>query len=293
MKGIGPGLMEIHTAVLLFGFSGLFGKFLALSSHALVFGRTVFAAAALVMFIYASGKTVRIRRISDLFLFLILGSLLAIHWTTFFYSIKISTVAVGLLSYSTFPVFTTCLEPLFFKEKFRGFDILTALFIVFGLWIMVSRSSIEGDVMQGVLWGGLSGFSFAALSLLNRKWVQNYPPVLIAFYQNLFAALILLPFISFGSISFTAKNIILVAVLGIGFTAFAHALFIRSLTFVKVQLAGIIAALEPVYGTLFAFFLLGEVPRMTTIIGGSIIVCTVVFAMVKREKMKPQKERSV
>lgn len=55
-----------------------------------------------------------------------MGIILAVHWTTFFQSIQMSTVAIGLLTFSTFPVFTTFLEPYFFKEKINVKDIVIA-----------------------------------------------------------------------------------------------------------------------------------------------------------------------
>ena len=55
-------MFEIHTAVLLFGFAGLFGKWLALPPLVIVFGRTFFAALALGVILFFSkmklGKTV-------------------------------------------------------------------------------------------------------------------------------------------------------------------------------------------------------------------------------------------
>ncbi|MBI3413637.1 MAG: EamA family transporter [Candidatus Aenigmarchaeota archaeon] len=46
---------------------------------------------------------------------------------------------------------------------------------------------------------------------------------------------------------------------------------------IKAQTASVIATLEPVYGILFAALLLGEVPESKVIIGGSIILLTVIY----------------
>ena len=120
------GLVEIHIAVLLFGLAGLFGKFLSLSPLVIVFGRTSFAALTLSAILFYSKTRIRTKSIRDFTVLVLLGILLAIHWTTFFQAIQISTVAVGLLTFSTFPVFVTFMEPYFFKEKLRRFDLLTA-----------------------------------------------------------------------------------------------------------------------------------------------------------------------
>ncbi len=286
MKTRAPGLVQIHVAVFLFGLAGLFGKFLALPSVVIVLGRTVFAAITLFAVLLATGKAIKIKNKKDLFLFLILGAVLAAHWTTFFYSIQISTVAVGLLSFSTFPVFITFMEPVFFKERLQCFDLATAILVTAGLWVMVSNAEIGGNIMLGVFWGTVSGFTFAVLSLLNKKWVQRHAAITIAFYQNLFAAIVLAPFLVSSPFRPSMAEVAGLALLGILCTALAHALFISSLTFVKTQLAGIITALEPVYGIVFAFILLGEIPSTRTISGGLLILCTVTAAMIKPGKQR-------
>jgi drug/metabolite transporter (DMT)-like permease len=135
------------------------------------------------------------------------------------------------------------------------------------------------------LWGTLSGFTFALLSLLNRKWVRTYPPVVIAFYQNAIAALLLLPLALWIDVRIDAGQLCLLALLGVVCTALSHALFIRGLKAVRAQLASVIAGLEPVYGIGFAYFLLHEIPSVHTLVGGAVILMTTVVAMARRARV--------
>lgn len=276
------GLVEIHIAVLLFGLAGLFGKFLTLAPLIIVFGRTFFA--ALTLSIIVSYTTVQLRPKSkqDLVVLVFLGAILAIHWITFFHAIQISTVAIGLLTFSTFPIFVTFLEPYFFKEPLRSFDILTAGAVVLGLVLVVPSFDVQNRVTQGVFWGIISGFTFAVLSILNRKYVGTYPSIVIVFYQNWIAAIILLPFLFFKNWVLRPSDAVLLAVLGIFCTALAHVLFIKSLVHIKTQLASITACLEPVYGIFFAFVLLGEVPTIKTLLGGAVILGAITIATMQR-----------
>jgi drug/metabolite transporter (DMT)-like permease len=280
------GLIEIHAAVLLFGFAGLFGKFLSLPPLVIVFGRTSFAALTLSAVLFYSNTRIRTKSIRDFMVLLLLGVLLAIHWTTFFHAIQVSTVAVGLLTFSTFPVFVTFMEPYFFKEKWRRFDMLTAGFVVIGLILVIPSLDFQNNITRGVFWGTISGFTFAVLSILNRKYVSTYPSVVIVCYQNWMAALILLPFLFFEDFSLGPTDFLLLMVLGIFCTALAHVLFIKSLVHIKTQLASITACMEPVYGIIFAFILLGEIPSLRTVLGGSIIVSTIAAASMKRHASK-------
>ena len=189
------GLVEIHIAVLLFGLAGLFGKFLSLPPLVIVFGRTSFAALTLSAILFYSKTRIRTKSIRDFTVLVLLGILLAIHWTTFFQAIQVSTVAVGLLTFSTFPVFVTFMEPYFFKEKLRRFDLLTAGSVVLGLIMVIPSLDFQNNITQGAFWGTISGFTFAVLSILNRKYVGTYPSTVIVCYQNWMATLILFPFL--------------------------------------------------------------------------------------------------
>jgi len=276
------GLIDIHVAILLFGLAGLFGKFLFLPPLVIVFGRTSFAALTLSAILFYSKTQIRTKSIQDFTVLILLGLILAIHWTTFFHAIQISTVAVGLLTFSTFPVFVTFLEPYFFKEKLRRFDMLTAGSVVLGLILVIPSLDFQNNITQGAFWGTISGFTFAVLSILNRKYVSTYPSMVIVWYQNWIATLILFPFLFFKDLSLQPTDVFLLAILGIFCTALAHVLFIKSLVHIKTQLASITACLEPVYGIIFAFVLLGEIPTLRTIIGGCIILGTIATASMKR-----------
>lgn len=276
------GLLELHIAVILFGLSGLFGKFLTLPSLVIVFGRTFFAALTLGIYLVVFKIPFRVKSRRDFFVLILLGVILAVHWITFFHSIQISTVAVGLLTFSTFPMFVTFMEPVFFKEKIRPFDILTAGSVVFGLLLVIPSFDFQNNITLGAFWGTLSGFTFAVLSILNRKYVATYPPILMVCCQNGMATLILLPFLFFENWALRPADYVLLPVLGIFCTALAHVLFIKSLVHIKTQLASITACLEPVYGIIFALFLLGEIPDTRTILGGGIMLGTIVLATIKR-----------
>ena len=281
------GLIQIHLAVFLFGFAGLFGKDIDAGPAIITFGRTFFGAIALLCGLAATGKSLSIRTRKDLATLCFSGLLLAMHWYAFFQSIQVSSVAVGLLSFSTFPIFTTFMEPYFFgkgflSERFFGqkycgeklevFDVVTSVMVVAGLALVVPSFDFSNNVARGAFWGVLSGFIFAALSLLNRMQVGKYPPLTVTFYQLGFATLFNLPFAILSGALPSARDLLLLLALGTVCTAVAHALFIASLRHIRAHLAAITTGLEPVYGIVFAFLLLGEVPEARTILGGLIIL---------------------
>ena len=270
------GLLQIHTAALLAGFTGLFAKFLEVSPAVITAGRTVFGSLALLVATKLMGSSLRVSTRRDMLILVLSGAVLAAHWLTFFRSIQISTVAVGLLAFSTFPLFVTFLEPLLFRERFRIFDVFTASIVVVGLVLITPTFDLGNHITQGVLWGVISGFAYALLSLLSRSCVRTSSALSITFYQQAFAAIFVFPSALGSRGALSARTLLLLLVLGVIFTALAQALFVSSLRHIRAQMASVVIGLEPVYGILFAFALLGEMPSLRTLFGG-VLICGAVL----------------
>jgi drug/metabolite transporter (DMT)-like permease len=271
-------LLQVHASVFLFGLSGLFGKFLDLPATVIVLGRTGFATLALGLVLGLGGQTLRPRSAQDLLGMALLGGLLAFHWVSFFHSIQLATVAIGLLTFSSFPVFVTLLEPLLFKTPWRWRDGAIAALVVLGVALVIPEYRPGSATTLGAIWGLLSGLSFALLQLLNKGYRQRYSALAIAFYQDFFACLSLLAIAPLTSLALSTREVVLLLVLGVLCTAVAHTLFIESLAVLRTQTASIISALEPVYGILLAALVLGEVPSFRTLVGGGLILGTILWA---------------
>lgn len=271
-------LLQVHASVFLFGLSGLFGKFLALPATIIVLGRTGFAALALGLVLARRRRPARLSTGQDWLGMGLLGTLLAFHWVSFFLSVQLATVAVGLLTFSSFPVFVTVLEPLLFKTLWRWRDGAIAALVLFGVALVIPEYQLGSATTLGAVWGLLSGLSFALLQLLNKSYRQRYSAVAIAFYQNLFACLSLLVVTPIAGLTVTTGEIGLLLVLGVLCTALAHTLFIESLRELRAQTASVISTLEPVYGITLATLLLGEVPALRTLAGGAVVLATTIWA---------------
>ncbi len=270
------GLLQIHCAAFLVGFPGLFTKWLDLSPAMITCGRLIVGAVALFVFAKISGASLRLQSRRHVLLLLASGGTLALHWMTFFKSIEVSNVAIGLLSFSTFPLFVTFLEPLFFPEKLHASDVATAVIVIIGLAVIAPILDFSNHLTQGVLWGVLCAFGCAVLSLLSRACVRTHPPLTVTFYQQAFGAMLSLPALLTLSAPPTGQTLALLLLLGVVFTALAQALVVSSLRHLRAQVASVVIALEPVYGILFAAILLHEIPTPRTLLGG-LLICGAVF----------------
>ena len=279
-----PGILEVHSAILLVGLTGLFGKFLDLSPAMIVFGRAVFASLTLGLVMLMLRQLTDFRDNLPWRWVAVSGTLLAIHWVAFFHAIQLSTVAVGLLTFSSFPLFTTLLEPWFFHERWRWLDLLTAVLVMAGLAMIVPSFSFSNNITQGAFWGIVSGFVYALLCILNRRLVATQSALALTGGQNFVASLVLLPLVLWQGTLPSLREFLLLAVLGIVCTALAHYLLIRSLAYLRAQLVSVVTALESVYAILLAVLFLGEIPSFRTLAGGSVILGAVVLATLGRHE---------
>ena len=283
-------LVSVNLAVLLFGLAGLFAKWIRLPAVGITFGRVVFSSLALLAFSLGSGQSLRLRGRGDLARLLLGGGILALHWWAFLASVQLSTVAIGTLTFSAFPLFVTFLEPLVFREPLRPGSVGIALVILLGVAVTVPAFSLQNRQTLGILTGLLSALSYAALTLLNKSLTRRYSGTVIAFWEQAAAAVLLLPFAAGLRLRPSLSDLGLLLLLGVLTTALAHTLFINSLRSIPARVAGVCSSMETVYGILFALLLLHEVPSVREILGAALIVGAV--AVQNRREAEEKEDRA-
>ena len=281
------GLAALHAAVALFGFAALFGTWLTLSPVLIVLGRTLVAAATLMVVATLGSK--RIGR-PDLRL-VAAGAVLALHWVTFFAAVQTAGVGIGLVGYASFPLFTLVLERVLLGRRWNARDAGAAVLVVTGLVLVVPRWTWHEQSAQGLAWGVLSALTFALLAIMNRHASARRRPADIALWQDAAAALCLLPFAgaAWDGASLTLRDGVLLLSLGVLCTALAHTLFIRSMRTVSATTASIVAALEPAYGIALAWALQAEQPGARVVAGAGVLIVAAILA--SRARVEPVLER--
>lgn len=281
--------LEVHMAVFLFGMTGLFAKFIELNPIIIALGRVFVAAIFIFFWLIFSKESLKLNHFSDYKKVTAMGVLLAIHWTTFFAAIQLSNVAVGILTFSTFPVFVSLFRPFINKEQISKKEVIFGFITIVGILFIVPLKDVFSDTMVGAMIGVLSGAVYAIFTIFNEKLVKIYSGKKVAFYEQVAATIFLLPSLFIIKPLMTSKDILLIILLGTLFTGVAHTMFINGLKEVSAYMASIITMLEPLYSILLAYFLLGEKLHMNTAIGGLIILSTVVFISLDNVKEKKVK----
>lgn len=272
-------LLALHLATVLFGGTALFSRALPLPALDMTTWRSLIAGLALVWLVRLKWKvTLGIGRQAWLWLG-VAGVLMAVHWVTYFHAMQVSSVATGMLALFTYPVLLVLLEPLFEHSRIQLGDLLAALLVLLGVWLLVPGGP---SASSGVLWGVFSGLLFALRNLLVRYKLRHLNPLLSMGLQALIVAAVTLPFVSDAAVEASPATGLWMVVLALVFTATPHTLMTFALGGLRARSVGLISCLQPVYGVLFAWLILNEQPGFWTLAGGTLIVAAAALESLKK-----------
>ncbi len=280
-------LIELSLATLFISTSGALGKYIDMPTPVVIWWRCALA----LVFLFVFSKLARInlapRSKKDLPTIILSALFLGAHWITYFYSLKLSNVAIGMLSLYTFPVITALLEPFFTKTKLEITHIFLSILIIIGIYLLSPDFNIENSDVKGVLLGILSALCYALRILILKDHAKEYHGTTLMIYQLIVLSIVLIPAMFLMDTSNITTQYPYVILLALLTTAIGHSLFVHSLKYFSASSASIISSLLPIYGIIIAFFFLGEVPKLNTIIGGSLIMLTVIIESIRtRKKLK-------
>ena len=277
-------ILYLNLAVMMFGIAGVIGQYVEVPSVMVALGRVVCSSIILFAIALVKKESLKLENTKDYALIIFAGAVLALHWTSFFQSIQVSSVAIGTITFSTFPLFLTFLEPLIYREKLSVRSIVSAIILLIGVIITIPEFSMENQVTIGIVWGMLSSLTYAIITLANRYFSGKYQGRIVSLYEQGTAAIVLLPTLFFVKATWRVQEIVGVALIGCICTAFAYSLYISAQKKVKAQTAGLISGMETVYGILYAFILLSEIPTMREIIGGVVILSVGLYSSLKPDR---------
>ncbi len=252
----------LHLVVLIWGFTGIFGRLISLDSVPLVFYRVSIAVPAIGLFLFLQGVSLRVDR-GGLLRFAGIGLLVAFHWTLFFESIKISTVSVALACQSVAPFITALIEPIAFRRAIRMHELLLGFAAAVGVAVIFG---FETEHAAGIAVGLAAASVGALFVVINGRLVERYDSRVISFYELLsgWVGMLCVVLLVDGTIPVPdASDLAYLLVLGTVCTAFAFVggtVVMRRLSPFTVMLT---TNLEPVYGIVLALLVFGESELMS------------------------------
>lgn len=277
-------LSGLILATLLISTSGVLGKYIAMPSEVIIWFRSAFA--MIFLFGFCRYKKINLTVLTmRTHVPLIISSLfMAAHWISYFYALKLSNVALGMLSLFTFPVITALLEPFFLKTKFNPIHLILGTIILIGIYILAPEFNLESDDLKGILFGLFSAFCYSIRILILKQHVDHYHGSMLMFYQTSVITIVLFPVLFFMDVSGFQSQVPYLLLLAIITTAIGHSLMVHSLKFFSASTATIIGSIQPVFGIIIAFVVVNEIPAVNTIWGGLLIISTVFIETIRPKK---------
>lgn len=276
-------LIQMHIAAILFGVSGIFGNLITSDAFVISAGRSIFAIFAMTLlslhFRYIPWRI----PLKAFYTLVIAGILLAGHWVTFFYAIKIGNVAMATLGFACFPACVALFEMLFFKDKITKIEYCLLFCVSAGLIMVTPSFDLSNGGTMGLIWGTVSGILYGASVVINRYTLKFTNGVQICWWQCVVVFIILLPLTITHLPSVSQMDWLWIACLGLLCTGLSYYLFISSLVAINAKTASIIIALEPVYAIAGAWILFSEQPTIRTVVGGIVIILAVIWAGLQKQ----------
>ena len=277
-------IIELNLATLFISTSGALGRFIDMPTPVIIWWRS--SLALLILYVFCKFKKINLKIHSkkDKSTFVLSALFLGAHWITYFYALKLSNVALGMLSLYTFPVMAALLEPLFIKIKLDPIHIILGFLVLLGIYFLAPEFNIESSHVQGIGLGLISALCYALRILILKRHVPNYNGTMLMLYQLLILTIVLAPCLYVMDTSAINSQWPYVAILAIVTTALGHTLFIHSLKHFAVSTASIMTSTLPVYGIVIAYLFLNEIPDKSVFIGGLLIVLTVIIEGIRSKK---------
>ncbi len=277
-------LVQLHIAVFLAGFTAILGKLITLNEGLLVWYRLLITVVTLFIILYVKKKLIKITA-KDAFKFLGVGAIVALHWVSFYGSVKYANVSVALVCFSATGFFTSLLEPLILRKRFVWMEVLLGVLAIVGIYIIFD---FHPQYKLGIAFGIISALGSAIFPIFNKEFLKRFTPETVTVYElggGFIALTFLVPLylIQFPATYFlpTGSDWFWLLILAWFCTVLGFVLQMNALKKISAFTANLTYNLEPVYGIIMAFIFFKENKALNYqfYIGVGLILLAVVLQM--------------
>lgn len=251
----------MHIAVVLAGFTAIIGKLVNLNEGMLVWYRMLISAVTLALILYWRKELIKISFKNYLALFGV-GAVIALHWVTFYGSIKYSNVSVSVTCLSAIGFFTSLFEPLIIKRRIDIVEVLLGLLAIAGIYLIFN---FYPEYETGIIFGIISAMLACIFPILNKKLLETFTPKIVTLYEmtgGFITLCFVLPlyfrFFPANYLIPTAHDWIWLLILAWICTVFAFILSLNALKKISAFTVNLSYNLEPVYSIILAFIIFNE-----------------------------------
>ncbi|MCX8491231.1 MAG: DMT family transporter [Cyclobacteriaceae bacterium] len=286
--------VKLHFVVLLFGFTAILGKLVTIPSVEMVFYRTLLAAGGMGVLILVTSGTFKVTQ-TDFLKIILTGSIVAVHWLTFFASGRVSNPSTSLVGFATCSFWAAFIEPIAKRKKIQGLEVALGLVVILGLVLIFS---FNFDYALGLFLGVASGLTAALFSVINSKLAARVSANIITFYEMVGACITVTIFFPMYQIFFTddqqlhlapeVMDWVYIGIMALACSVYAYSVMINLSKKLSVFFLNLALNLEPVYGILIALVVFGqqEVMGWNFYLGTFIILAAVVLHPILKKKIE-------
>ena len=283
--------LHLHLIVFIAGFTAILGELISIDAIPLVWFRM--SIAGILMFVYIKFRKINLKvDFKSIVKFSIAGIIIALHWITFFEAIKQSNVSITLAMYSTGAFFASLIEPLFYRRRVIGYEILFGFIVIFGVWLITKT---EFEYINGIILGIFSALFSTIFAVINSKLVQRNSATLISFYEFVSGVICISLFIIFFRngfditfFSLSSQDWIYLFLLASVCTAYAFIAAVHIMKHISPYTVVLTNNLEPIYGIVLALILFPESEKMSSefYFGALLIISTVILNGILKNSRK-------
>jgi drug/metabolite transporter (DMT)-like permease len=161
--------LQLHIAVFLAGFTGILGRLISLNEGMLVWYR-LFLTAATMWILFGLLKKIKKIPLVDILKITGVGFIAAMHWVTFYGSIKYANVSVALVCFSSIGFFTALFEPLILRKQINWMELLLGLITLSGIYIIFH---FDTQYKMGIIIGLISAVLASLFPIFNREFLKR------------------------------------------------------------------------------------------------------------------------
>jgi drug/metabolite transporter (DMT)-like permease len=282
-------LIQLHIAVFLAGFTAILGKLISLNEGLLVWFRLFITVITLGAILFLRNQLLRIPG-KDMLKIFGVGTIVAIHWVTFYGSVKYANVSVALVCFSATGFFTAFFEPLILRRRISLIEVLLGLMAIAGIYIIFD---FHPQYKMGIIFGIISAMGSALFPIYNKTLLLTFSPKILTLYElggGLIALTFLVPLylVQFPAAYYlpTGTDWLWLLVLAWLCTVLSFDLQLNALKKISAFTANLTYNLEPVYGIILAFIFFKENENLNPAfyLGVLLILLAVVLQMFRIAK---------
>lgn len=254
-------LLQLHIAVFLAGFTAILGKLIGLNEGILVWYRMLLTVLTLAAFLYFKKQLVRLSLKNTLEIFAV-GVIVAVHWLTFYGSVKYGNVSIAVVCISGAGFFTAFFEPLIYRRKISFPEVLLGAIAIVGIYIIFD---FHPQYKLGIIFGVISAIGASLFPIFNKRLLLKHSPETLTLYEmggGLLGLSILLPlYLQLFPASYylpTATDWAWLLLLAWVCTVLCFDLQLSALQKISPFTSNLAYNLEPVYGIILAFIFFKE-----------------------------------